>query len=90
MGYDDGIVIDVGYPCARPDCLDDLVGIVGSRQAAAYVDELADARFAGQVAYRAPQEAAVSRQAISASGSRLRSSSAASRSAAKLSFPPRK
>ena len=25
MGYDDGIVIDVGHPCIRPDFLGDLV-----------------------------------------------------------------
>jgi len=59
MGYDDGIVIDVGHPCVRPDFLGDLVSVVGRWEAAADVYELADARVAGQVPDRAPQESAV-------------------------------
>src|SRR5271165_3169409 len=59
MGYDDGIVIDVGHPCIRPDCLGDLVGVVGRWEAAADVYELADAQVAGQVPDRAPQETTV-------------------------------
>lgn len=48
MGYDDGIVIDVGHPRVRPDFLGDLVGVVGGWQAAADVYELTDAQVAGQ------------------------------------------
>jgi hypothetical protein len=57
--HDHGIVVDVDDAALGRDALRDLVGVVGGGQPGADVQELPDARLAGQVARRPPQEVAV-------------------------------
>ncbi|AEW97943.1 hypothetical protein SCATT_55720 [Streptantibioticus cattleyicolor NRRL 8057 = DSM 46488] len=59
VGEHDGVVVDVEHPGRRRVALGHLVHVVGGRQAAAHVDELADRCVQRDVPHRAHQRPAV-------------------------------
>ena len=68
MGQDDGIVVDVGDPGAGRGLLGDLMDVAVRRQPGADVEELADARLAGQKRTARWRKPRLSRQTAAVSG----------------------
>ena len=88
MDQHDGVVVDIDDAALWRHRLGDLVGVVGRGQAGADVEELADARLAGQILDRARTRKAQEAQAFSTiAGKASRIWSATWRST-KVSLPP--
>ncbi len=89
MRADERVAVHVHDPGSPGTVLGDLVHVALGRQAGTDVHELADARLRGEVTDDAPQERPVRAGTGGASGVTCSAKLTTSRSAAKLSFPPR-